>query len=47
MEGLDWFRIRFQRDADGLGEELQGLYLDGRADLNARDANDRQILSRK
>ncbi len=47
QEGLDWFRTRFQRDAEGMGEELQGLYLDGRADLNARDASDRQVFSRK
>lgn len=37
VEGLDFFRIRFRKDASGQVEALIGLYNDGRTDLNERN----------
>ena len=34
--GLDWFRVRFERDEGGRGTRLHGLYLDGRTDVSER-----------
>ncbi|MEZ4388553.1 MAG: S41 family peptidase [Candidatus Krumholzibacteriia bacterium] len=37
VEGLDWFRLRFERDDRGRVQRLVGLYRSGRTDENARD----------
>ena len=37
LEGLDFFRIKFNKDESGKTTELIGLYNDGRSDKNKRD----------
>ncbi|MCG8455660.1 MAG: S41 family peptidase, partial [Holophagales bacterium] len=36
LEGVDYFRIRFERDADGRVQTLVGLYQDGREESSPR-----------
>lgn len=38
LEGLDSFRLRFERDADGKVESLVGLYQNGREEPNPRSS---------
>lgn len=37
VEGLDWFRVRFERGSDGATSKLVGMYADGRTDESPRD----------
>jgi len=37
LEGIDYFRLRFVTDDDGLATKVTGLYMDGRRDESLRD----------
>ncbi|MFN2239489.1 MAG: S41 family peptidase [Thermoanaerobaculia bacterium] len=38
VEGLDYFRVRFERGSDGATTKLVGIYADGTSDESPRDA---------